>query len=826
MKSKLSLILLILVFFISTSQYSLGHLEDIDKPNISANFTDKPPVIVFINDNGFFPNKVKISAGTSITWINEGKRNHWPASDFHPTHTKYPGSGIAKCGTGEEAKTFDACNGLKKRENYTFTFDKAGAWTAHDHIYPGLTMAIEVTEKENKNNESVISKDYLFPLSRINLMLNELSGFLMSGIYGHANADKIETDTYKFRALDYGSQQKQIRKLSDSNPAKAWEYLKKVFIVNGEVIGNAHELSHIVGNGMYRQKGFDGIKFCDPAFSFGCYHGVTEQMLLGKGKSGLKDAEQKCIELFPDNLQYAASCIHGIGHGLLTWEGLNINASLKDCDSLDESHRTYCYDGVFMENSFSAQKNQKWDFCTKLNEVYQPSCATYLSFGNFNEHAKICEEAPNKALKENCFISLGHKAAQISQGNPDKIMGICTSIDDRKNTCMIEAAVETIFQGYQGWHNTYSSICAQLSGTWKSQCLDRTQKIIAYYRKQEMPMENEIESIKKTTNYDGRAKLYLQLIKRVGAVEAQEDLLKSGLPFDGETHLLNHVVGRYLYENEGPGGLAKCKDYFLASCYHGLLIEAIANKGIEGTYEIMEQCRKSGPTVVSQCSHALGHGFLAWVGYPNLVDALKLCDKANKSVTGFPLFNCYDGVFMENIWAVHEGAPAKDNWVNYTDSFYPCNDKRIPYQYLTGCWSNQPTIMYKIFNGDVKKIGEQCLKINDTILGGICFNGLARQIHPVAKGNLNSVINLCSQMPENWTNYCARIVATSEFSVGGRTLPFEICSSINETEKNECYNSLFGTMSVYASSNEFTNLCGKISDVFWRNDCYNRIKKP
>ena len=799
--------------------------ENTNKSKAAENFADKSSIFVSIKDNGFFPQHVNIPIGTSVTWMNEGEKKHWPASDLHPTHTNYPGSGIMKCGTEEAKKIFDSCNGLKKGETYTFKFNKAGVWTAHDHLYPGVTMTVEVAEKESKNNETAILKDYNLPLSRINKMFDEIFGFLTFGIYKHANAGKIETDIYKFRALDYGNQQKQIKELSKSNPAKAWGYLKKAFIVNGEVIGNAHELSHIIGNEMYKQNGFDGIKFCDPAFSFGCYHGVTEQMLLDKGKSGLKEAEQKCVGLFPDNQAFAASCIHGIGHGILTWEGIDINISLKDCDSLDENHRNYCYDGVFMENSFSSQKNQNWDFCAKFDERQQPSCALYLAFGNFSEHAKTCGEAPNKILEENCFRSLGYRAAQISQGELEKIKNLCSFAGDGENFCLINAAVETIFQGYQGWRNVSVSICEHLSGNWKSQCMDMTQSTIASYRKQETSRENEIQLIKKTTNSDEKSKLYLQLIKRVGPAEAQEDLLRSGLPFDGETHLLNHVVGRYLYENEGPSGLAKCKDYFLASCYHGLLIEAIANKGIEGTYEIMERCKKSGPTVISQCSHALGHGFLAWAGYPNLVDALKLCDEANKSVSGFPLFNCYDGIFMENIWAIHEGAPAKDNWVNYSDLFYPCNDKRIPYQYLGGCWSNQPTIMYRIFNGDVKKIGEQCLKVNDTNLREICFNGLARQIHPVARGNAGSAMNLCSQMPENWTNYCARIVATSEFSVGGRTLPFTICSNANDDGKKECYTSLFGTMSVYASPDEFAKLCGKISDAFWKQKCYDRVPK-
>ena len=305
----------------------------------------------------------------------------------------------------------------------------------------------------------------------------------------------------------------------------------------------------------------------------------------------------------------------------------------------------------------------------------------------------------------------------------------------------------------------------------------------------------------------------------MGAEQAQEYLYNSGLPFTGQTHLLNHAVGDFLYDKYGAGGLVKCKDYFLASCYHGFILNAIAN-GLDGVDEIIKECGKFGITVVSQCSHALGHGFLASVGYPNLIKALEVCDEMGKRIDEFPLYNCRDGVFMENIWGVHEGTPSLERWVNTSDHLYPCNDPRINENYLDGCWANQPSLMYQIFKGDIKKVGEECLKVKNTTYQGICFNALARQIHPLTKGSVDSTFELCGKLPRDRVSYCIITVALSDFSVGGRDLSFKICARIDESGKEYCYRSLYGVMSIYARTlDEHKEFCTYIQEGRWEQEC-------
>lgn len=331
----------------------------------------------------------------------------------------------------------------------------------------------------------------------------------------------------------------------------------------------------------------------------------------------------------------------------------------------------------------------------------------------------------------------------------------------------------------------------------------------------------EITEIKATKDISKQVTLYKKLIARVGTKQAQEDLFFSGLPFDGQTHLLNHTVGDVLYEKYGTSGILYCKDYFLSSCYHGFVIRIVADGGLKKLEDVMAICQKKGYPIAIQCSHAIGHGLLAWTGYENLTQALSNCDVLNKQIQKFPFYNCYDGVFMENIWAVHEaGMPSEDRWINPNDPVYPCNDSRIESQYIKACWSNQPTRMYQMFQGDIARVGKECLQLTDTVYKETCFDGLARQIHPITKGSAEETFRLCSQLPTEWRNECAISIAKASFSVGDRKVPYLICEQIPNDAQALCYEKLSGIITAYAQNpQEKTQWCNKISKSQFQNVC-------
>lgn len=331
---------------------------------------------------------------------------------------------------------------------------------------------------------------------------------------------------------------------------------------------------------------------------------------------------------------------------------------------------------------------------------------------------------------------------------------------------------------------------------------------------------SEITQIKKTANLDRQIALYKKLIERIGANQAQEEFLHSGLPFDGQMHLLNHTVGDWLYEEYGTSGLFHCKDYFLSSCYHGFILHAVADKGTDVLKEVMHECWEKGEYVAVQCSHAIGHGMLVQQGYANLIDALKTCDKIASESKSFPLYYCHNGVFMENVWAVHEsGKPSKDRWVKDDDDMYPCNDWRIDATYIRACWAEQPSLLYRRFEGGVEKVANVCFGLADKEYQKTCFDSLARQIQPVIKGDVEGTFTMCDRMPKAWVDPCVITIASGGFSVGDRERPFIICSRIGESGKKDCFYRLAGNIRFMIQDKSHRKaLCAKIPQAF-RGPC-------
>lgn len=76
---------------------------------------------------GYEPNIVTIQQGDTVSFVNDSEEFHWPASDLHPTHGIYA--------------AFDSREPIPPGEIWSFTFERVGEWTFHDHLranYIGL----------------------------------------------------------------------------------------------------------------------------------------------------------------------------------------------------------------------------------------------------------------------------------------------------------------------------------------------------------------------------------------------------------------------------------------------------------------------------------------------------------------------------------------------------------------------------------------------------------------------------------------------------------------------------------------------------------------
>lgn len=93
---------------------------------------------------GFEPRDMTVSAGDTVTFVNESGQAFWPASVVHPIHTVYPGSGISKCSTAPAGTIFDACTSIGVGQEWQFQFDEVGTWGYHNHLRASHTGKITV----------------------------------------------------------------------------------------------------------------------------------------------------------------------------------------------------------------------------------------------------------------------------------------------------------------------------------------------------------------------------------------------------------------------------------------------------------------------------------------------------------------------------------------------------------------------------------------------------------------------------------------------------------------------------------------------------------
>lgn len=88
--------------------------------------------IVMMKENNYEPKDLSIKKCTKVVFKNVSSEPHWPASDIHPTHGIYP--------------EFDPREPIESGSEWSFVFDRAGAWKYHDHLNPATRGVIEVLE--------------------------------------------------------------------------------------------------------------------------------------------------------------------------------------------------------------------------------------------------------------------------------------------------------------------------------------------------------------------------------------------------------------------------------------------------------------------------------------------------------------------------------------------------------------------------------------------------------------------------------------------------------------------------------------------------------
>jgi len=150
-----AIVTIIVVIVIILGAWFLLRGEDTVAPTEESGTTQQPAQtgdadneaearVVTYTNSGFSPATVTVQQGGSVTFLNSSTGSMWVATALHPTHTVYPGSSLALCGTAQASTIFDACTNIPPGGSWTFTFTQIGSWGYHNHAQVSHTGRVVV----------------------------------------------------------------------------------------------------------------------------------------------------------------------------------------------------------------------------------------------------------------------------------------------------------------------------------------------------------------------------------------------------------------------------------------------------------------------------------------------------------------------------------------------------------------------------------------------------------------------------------------------------------------------------------------------------------
>ena len=324
---------------------------------------------------------------------------------------------------------------------------------------------------------------------------------------------------------------------------------------------------------------------------------------------------------------------------------------------------------------------------------------------------------------------------------------------------------------------------------------------------------------------------YRALLQEVGADTAQ-DMLSEVMPDDSFSHLIAHEAGRFLYEQKGPSGIAQCKLYFGAACFHGFVIDMMLEHGLGDVQQLNKTCESElTGDQQSRCAHGIGHGFLELLGYQNIGDALDRCKTTFQSSSSDTNF-CFDGVFME---AKINGynASSTEGMYDVHDPMYPCNETWVLQAGAhERCWitQSQRTLMdtfAPLFNRSIGNVTAYCQRFPQGSDRDICFSGISRQILISAKDELGKIRMLCGEEGDMFSDMCVLDALKVSYQFGDHEALPSVCASDTGDTQSVCYTTLFTSIALsYSDMDHRLAACRAISVAEQRASCIEWMGTP
>ncbi len=192
-------------------------------------------------------------------------------------------------------------------------------------------------------------------------------------------------------------------------------------------------------------------------------------------------------------------------------------------------------------------------------------------------------------------------------------------------------------------------------------------------------------------------------------------------------HQLTHDIGHAAAERYGnvPDAFSRGDDFCAQGYYHGAMISVAAKIGPDKILEeadtlcadLREHQRYS--VYHLSCVHGLGHGFMGILDN-DLFESLRACDALSD---GRERYNCYTGVFMENLMA-HDNPNHPSEHLKADQPLYTCTE--VEARYKNPCYLMQTSYALRTQGNDFAKVFDLCAEVEDDFRP-TCYRGLGRE---------------------------------------------------------------------------------------------------
>jgi hypothetical protein len=349
-----------------------------------------------------------------------------------------------------------------------------------------------------------------------------------------------------------------LKKLAEEKGGRyAFQVLKMVEL--GPNI-DLHLLGHDIGDVLFKQEGIEAITACDNDFRNACSHSVVIGIFSEKGELALPQIAEACKRA-PGGKGAYTMCFHGLGHGILSFEGYDMEKASQICQKTGTKEYGFnesaqCIGGMVMEiigggfhdKEVWSKQRQKYLFkenpLNLCSQNYIPDnaknfCYDYLTpflfeavgadVGNpkdedFIKAFKFCENiSGNEVWKDACFGGFGKEFDGLVQSRDIRLDSFSSISDDKlrqihkwcaltadkegQKSCMVHA-LNSLYWGGENDRKISINFCNQsLTNELQSICFSNLTNNVSYYISDNNYRTSYCQEIPKDYSLDCKQKL-------------------------------------------------------------------------------------------------------------------------------------------------------------------------------------------------------------------------------------------------------------------------------------------------------------------------------